>query len=62
MIYLLHKFYTTGLLYTGWAKNDCFLIVLYTKLFSFFIQSKTGVFYVAIFKYYLRNFTVTTLR
>jgi len=36
--------------------------VLYIKLFSFFIQSKTGVLYVTVFKYPLRNFSVTTLR
>ena len=30
-------------------------------LFSFFIQRKMGVLYVTIFKYSLRNFSVTTL-
>jgi len=29
---------------------------------QYFIRSKTGVLYVTVFKYSLRNFSVTTLR
>ena len=59
-------------IYTGWAKNGLFFeslqlpymsvySVLCIKLFNFFIQSNTDVLYVTVFKYSLRNFSVTTL-
>jgi len=36
--------------------------ILCIKLFSFVIQSKTGVWYITLVKYSLRSFSVTTLR
>ena len=58
---------------TGGPKNGLFLevcnsrvcwrrIAFYISNYSVFIQSKTGVLYVTIFKYSLRNVSVMTLR
>ena len=60
--------------YTGWAKKRTVFLKFVTPVYAdieyrsiyqtvhYFIQSKTGVLCVTVFKYSLHNFSVRTLR
>ena len=55
----------TGLFFEWKFVSPIYVDIEYRSIYQtvqFFIQSKIGVFYVTVFKYSLRNFTVMTLR